>query len=138
MKARGAGFAIWLLFVFVVLWFGYSWIADYGDRVASGTYAAVVDGQTSTLLLRPDHTFHQVRIANGMSAQADGTWRRFGEGGLVFSKSFLAMPHEQISADGSAYGALYKTLGVWPPFISFTSSTKSPIFKRRLLGLSTR
>jgi hypothetical protein len=62
-NARGAAkVAVWLIGVFVVFWFGYAWIADYGDGVASGTYAAVVEGQTSTLLLRPDHTFHQIRV----------------------------------------------------------------------------
>ena len=132
--ARSARVAVWLLGIFIVFWFGYSWVADYGDGVASGTYAAVVERQTSTLLLRPDHTFHQTRVSDGMLAQADGTWRRIGEGGLVFSKSFLVMPHQEISADGSAYAQLYKTLGVWPPYISLASSTKSPIFKRKALG----
>jgi hypothetical protein len=133
MMERGIKVAIWLLGVFVVLWFGYSWVADYGDGVASGTYVAAVDGETSTLILRSNHTFHQTRVSSGIPAQADGTWRMIGEAGLVFSSSFLAMPHQAISADGSAYGELYKTLGVWPPYISLSSSTKSPLFRRKLL-----
>jgi hypothetical protein len=48
-----------LLGLFVIFWFGYIWIADYGDGVASGTYEALADGQRTTLVLRPDHTFHR-------------------------------------------------------------------------------
>jgi hypothetical protein len=86
-----AGFLV----VLVIFWFGYAWIADYGDGVASGTYEAVIDGQKSILLLRPDHTFHQTRVIGGVSAEANGTWRRIGEGGLVFSGGMLVIPRQR-------------------------------------------
>ena len=128
--------AICILGAFAVFWFGYIWIADYGDGVASGTYEALVDGQKFTLLRSPDHTFRQTRVSGGVSVQAKGTWRRVGEGGLVFSETFLAMPHQDTMSDGTTYGALYKTLGIWPPYISLASSTRSPIFKKRLFAWS--
>jgi|HubBroStandDraft_5_1064220.scaffolds.fasta_scaffold861725_1 hypothetical protein len=54
--------------------------------------------------------------------------------------SFLAMPHQKVSAVGSAYAELYKTLGVWPwpPYISLASSTPPPVFKKKMLGLSDK
>lgn len=126
-----AGFLV----VVVIFWFGYSWIADYGDGVASGTYEALVEGQRTTLLVRPDHTFHQTRVSGGVSAEADGTWRRIGEGGLVFS-GMLALPRQRLMPNGDAYAELYKTCGIWPPFISLDSTETSPILRKRLFGQS--
>jgi hypothetical protein len=50
------------------------------------------------------------------------------------------MPHQKVSAVGSAYAELYKTLGVWPwpPYISLASSTPPPVFKKKMLGLSDK
>jgi hypothetical protein len=120
--------------VIAIFWFGYIWVADYGDGVASGTYEARSDGQRTTLVLRPDHTFHQTRVNSGVPQQADGTWRRIGEGGLVFSGPILALPHQRLMPNGDAYATLYKTAGIWPPFISLDSTTTAPIYRKRLFG----
>ena len=125
-----------LLGALAVFWFGYIWIADYGDRVASGTYEALADGQKTTLVLRPDHTFHQTRVNSGVLVQGDGTWRRIGEGGLVFSGAVLALPHQRLMPNGDAYATLYKTAGIWPPFISLDSTTAAPIYRKSLFGHS--
>ena len=123
-----------LLGLFVIFWFGYIWIADYGDGVASGTYEALADGQRTTLVLRPDHTFHQTRVSSGATLQGDGTWRRIGEGGLVLSGSVLALPGQRLMPNGDAYATLNKTAGIWPPFISLDSTTTAPIYKKSLFG----
>ena len=126
-----------LLFgTFAIFWFGYVWLADYGDGVASGTYEALAEGQRATLVLRPDHTFHQTRVRNGATVQGDGTWRKIGEGGLVLSGSVLALPGQRLMPNGDAYATLNKTAGIWPPFISLDSTTTAPIYKKRLFGLS--
>jgi hypothetical protein len=125
-----AGFLV----VVAIFWFGYIWIADYGDAVASGTYEAVVDGQKSILLLRPNHTFHQIRVVGGVSAEANGTWSRIGEGGLVFSGGMLVIPRQRLMPNGDGYATLYKTGGIWPPFISLDSTETSPILRKSLFG----
>ena len=125
-----------ILGAFAVFWFGYIWIADYGDGVASGTYEALADGQETTLVLRPDHTFHQTRVSSGVPVHGDGTWRRIGEGGLVFSGAVLALPHQRLMPNGDAYATLNKTAGIWPPFISLDSTTTAPIYRKSLFGHS--
>lgn len=125
-----------ILVVIAIFWFGYIWIADYGDGVASGTYEALANGQRTTLVLRPDHTFHQTRVSNDVQVQGDGTWRRIGEGGLVFSGAILALPHQRVMPNGGAYATLNKTAGIWPPFISLDSTTTAPIYRKSLFGRS--
>ena len=127
--------ALLFLGVIVIFWFGYIWVADYGDGVASGTYEARANGQKTTLLLRPDHTFHQTSVSSGVSVQADGTWRRIGEGGLVFSGPILVLPHQRLMQNGDAYATLYKTWGIWP-FISLDSTATAPIYRKSLFGHS--
>jgi hypothetical protein len=137
MKAPGKAKAgAWFLAIVSMLWFGYMWVADYGDGVTAGTYEALVDGQRSTLLLRRDHTFHQTRLGGGVSAETDGTWRRIGEGGLVFSGGMLPLPRQLLMPNGDAYATLYKSYGIWP-FMSLDSSTTSPIFRKSLFGHSS-
>jgi len=122
--------------VLAIFWFGYIWVADYGDGVASGTYEAIADGQRTTLVLSPDHTFHQTRVSSGVPMQGNGTWRRIGEGGLVFSGAILALPHQRLMQNGDAYATLNKTAGIWPPFISLDSTTTAPIYRKSLFRRS--
>lgn len=128
--------AFLFLGVITIFWFGYIWVADYGDGVASGTYEALADGQRTTLVLRPDHTFHQTRVNSGVTVQGDGTWRRIGEGGLVFSGAILALPHQRLMPNGDAYASLNKTAGIWPVFISLDSTTTAPIYRKSLFARS--
>jgi hypothetical protein len=51
------GSCLFLLVVCSALW--YMVAADYGDGVASGTYHFANDDETSTLVLKPDHSFRQ-------------------------------------------------------------------------------
>ena len=48
---------LFLLLVCFVLW--YSVASDYGDGVASGTYYLAHNGEASTLVLKPDHSFNK-------------------------------------------------------------------------------
>lgn len=138
MKALAITAKVAALFlgVIAILWFGYMWLADYGDGVASGTYEALADGQRTTLVLKPDHTFHQTKASSDGPEQGDGTWRRIGEGGLVFSGTILALPHQRVMSNGEAYGTLNKTAGIWPPFISLDSTTTAPIYRKSLFARS--
>ena len=94
-----------------VLW--YMIAADYGDGVASGTYHFAQDGQTATLVLKPDHRFQEELREHGETKQATGTWRRIGEGGIAFSKEFLLVTGQETGADGTAYADIHKDLGIF-------------------------
>ena len=61
------------LWTFLVLSVGAFYITDYGDGVAAGNYVCRTDGQTFSLRLKENHTFHQVRLRNGVAVEADGT-----------------------------------------------------------------
>jgi hypothetical protein len=86
---------------------------DYSDSVVSGTYSLVQNGETSTLVLMPDHTFQQDVSHSGKVTHAEGTWRRLGEGGIAFSREFLVLSGQELSAQGNAYADMHKTLGLF-------------------------
>jgi hypothetical protein len=75
-----------VLVISLLLW--YMVASDYGDGVASGTYQFAENGESSTLVLKPDHSFQQELIEHGEVKHATGTWRRIGEGALRFQRSF--------------------------------------------------
>lgn len=104
-----------VIVVCFVLW--YIVASDYGDGVAAGTYHFAQDGQTSTLVLKPDHSFQQELSDHGEAKHATGTWHRIGEGGIEFSKDFLLVSGQEPGADGSAYADMNKDLGL---FVSLT------------------
>lgn len=85
---------------------------DYSDKAAVGAYRLTNNGESSTLVLKPDHTFVQVRTSVGETAHAEGRWRRLGEGGLAFSKDFLVVEGQEPGADGTRYGDLHKEFGL--------------------------
>jgi len=93
---------------FFVFWYV---VSDYSDGVASGSYHLAQDGQTSTLVLKPDHTFQQELGEHGEIRRATGAWHRVGEGGIEFSKEFLAVAGQEPHADGSASADMHKDFG---------------------------
>jgi len=100
-----------LLVLVVCFVFWYSVASDYGDGVASGTYHLAENGETSTLVLKPDHSFQQELSEHGEVKRATGTWRRVGEGGIEFSKEFLLVSGQEPGADGKAYADMHKDFG---------------------------
>lgn len=86
--------------------------SDYGDAVTSGTYSLAQQDERSTLVLRPDHTFTQEVRTPAQVRQAIGTRHRFGEGGVGFSKEFLALPGEEPALDGTSYADIEKRFGI--------------------------
>jgi hypothetical protein len=105
------GGVVVLLFICFFLWGAVA--MDYGYSVASGTYSLAENGETSTLVLKPDHTFQQILNHSGKLQHAEGTWRRFGEGGIAFSQQFLVLSGQELSAHGIAYAEMHKTLGLF-------------------------
>jgi len=101
--------------VFLLAGIGICWFviaSDYSDTATSGTYRLVHSGVRSTLVLRPDHSFRQEVSESGGIRRAEGTWRRVGEGGVVFSRDFLTFPGEQRGQDGTAYSDMQRTFGI--------------------------
>ena len=113
MKTAARAGLVGLLLIIVAV--GWLVIASaYGDSVAVGTYYLRQGGESSNLVLKADHTFQQEISRGGATLRCNGEWRRIGEGGLAFSKQFLPVSGQEIGADGTAYGELQKTLGVFP------------------------
>jgi hypothetical protein len=103
---------LWILLtlaVCFVVW--YSVASDYGDGVASGTYNLAENGETSTLVLKTDHSFQQELSERGEVKHASGTWHRVGEGGITFSRDFLPVSGQELGPDGTAFADMHKNLG---------------------------
>jgi len=99
------------------LWFAVA--SDYSDGVVSGTYHLAQNGETSALILKPDHSFQQVLNRSGNIQHAEGTWRHVGAfGGIAFSKEFLVVTGQELGANGLAYGDLNKLFGMIPGSIT--------------------
>jgi hypothetical protein len=93
-----------------------TWLAvatDYGDSVAVGKYRFAGNGETSTLVLKPDHSFQQDLQIGNTKQHGEGTWRRLGEGGIAFSKEFLIVSGDEPGPDGTTYSDMHKALGLF-------------------------
>ena len=124
--------AITLTFFFLVLgWVWYSIAADYGYSAVSGTYSLQAKGEASTLILKQDGTFKQELKREGTMQHAQGSWRRFGEGGIVFSKEFLNIPGQETRPDGQVYGNVKKDFGLFLS-IALNPESNGPVFRKRL------
>ena len=108
MKTAFTRVGIGILFAFILFWVWYSIAADYDYRAVSGTYILQRSGETSTLVLRPDRSFEQEVNRAGKLERAHGSWRRIGEGGLVFSKEFLKVEGQEVRPNGEADGYVEK------------------------------
>jgi hypothetical protein len=101
--------------VFLLAGIGICWFviaSDYSDTATSGTYRLVHNGMKSTLVLLADHSFRQEVSDSSGTQRAKGTWRRVGEGGVVFSRDFLTLPGEQLGEDGTAYSDMQRKFGI--------------------------
>jgi hypothetical protein len=97
-----AGFVIWVVAAM-----------DYGDSVAAGKYRFERNGESSTLVLNPVHTFRQTRRLGNIQQHSEGTWRCIGEGGIAFSKEFLMVSGGEPAPDRTTYCDMHKTLGLF-------------------------
>ena len=111
-------------------WVLYSAMADYGYRAVSGVYKASGGGTTSTLRLNADRTFVQDTVRGGERLHAQGTWRRNGEGRVVFSKEFLRENGESARPDGQVDGEVVKRFGFFIT-IPIESSWGGRVFYKR-------
>lgn len=106
-KATGA---VLLLLGIFFCWFVVA--SDYSAAAACGTYTLTYRGMRSSLVLHCDHSFTQDVSNAGKMQHAKGTWRRIGEGGVIFSREFISLPGQQLEEDGSAYADMRREFGV--------------------------
>jgi hypothetical protein len=100
-----AGVVLMLLLLF---WAWYMVAADYGYKAVSGTYTFRSNSEGSTLVLQADRTFQQDLIRSRIEKHTQGTWRRIGEGGVVFSPEFLTVDGQERDPNGEAYANVEK------------------------------
>jgi|SRR5580658_8334519 hypothetical protein len=111
----------------------YSIAANFGYEAVSGTYTLRQNGEASTLILRPDHTFHQDLLTAERSEQAEGSWYRIGEGGIRFSKEFLKATGQETEPDGTTVGQVKKTIGLFVRIeLNANPVPGAPTFHKRL------
>jgi hypothetical protein len=110
-----------LLLVIVLFCLWYSVAANYDYDALAGTYVFNHDGEVCTLYLRPDHTFEQQLNRSGNIGKSEGQWFRYGESHVSFSKDFLKISGEELSAAGEAHGQFEKSMFL------LTSLTLAPI-----------
>lgn len=107
--------------------------ANYSYRAVAGTYLFHSDEESSTLILRRDQRFMQDLTRNGNVEQAQGTWRRVGESGVVLSKEFLKVKGQEVRSDGQADGQIEKRFAGFFPSIRFEPQFNGPRFNRRII-----
>ena len=115
-----------------MLWAWYCWAADYGYSAVAGTYVFVDNGQQSVLVLLDNRVFRQELRRSGRVARAQGTWRRVGEGGVVFSKELLKVPGQKLRQDGQADGRIEKSFGGFFTSVVFEGDESGPVFRKRV------
>jgi len=128
LKIIGAGVFVLLIFS-VWYWFA----ADYSYSAVSGTCTFQSNGESSVLILRKDQVFLQARTSHGATDRTQGTWRRIGEGGIVFSAEFLPVGQVKAESDGSVFGEVEKSfLELIPSIVLRTDGNNGPRFHRTL------
>jgi hypothetical protein len=106
--------------------------ADYSYGAVAGKYSFRSDGEESTLILKKDQSFQQVLTRQGKVECVRGTWRRIGEGGVVFSKEFLTVKGQKVRPDGQADGNVEKSfLELIPSIVFEPDKDQGPRFHRK-------
>jgi hypothetical protein len=102
-----------LIVSFVCLFMWGAAAMNYDDSVAVGKYRFTGNGEFSTLVLKPDHSFQQDLQMGNIKRHGEGTWRRVGEGGISFSKEFLVVSGDEPEPDGTTFCDMHKTMGLF-------------------------
>jgi len=137
MKAsKAVRFAGWSLIPIVVFWVWCMVAADYGYGAVSGTYTLRREGESSTLVLRRDRSFQQESSHAGKNVRSQGTWRRFGEGGVAFSREFLKLSGQEIGDNGEVYGNVGKSFLGLRLWIAFEPDKGGPRLFRKMGSLN--
>ena len=119
-----------LLIALFVCWYEIAANYDYG--ALAGTYMLKRDAERCTLELQSDRTFTEELVRFGDVQKAQGTWHRYGESHVSFSKEFLTISGQEVNAEGEAHGEFSKTLGLLPR-LTLAPLPDGPKFRKKLL-----
>ena len=140
-RSARVGVSILIALTLCVVWWVIASNYDYG--ALAGTYKFQENGTSSTLILRPDKSFHEEISSAGKIQTADGKWRRIGEGGVCFSIEFLRVPGARTAIEefpdsdksdinaNNFYGRFEKIMGVYPE-LKLNANPPGPIFYKQL------
>jgi hypothetical protein len=126
--AAWTGLAFLLTVVVGTLWYREG--ENFSDGAVSGTYIHHLNGETSTLVLKPDRSFQQELDVAGTVRRAEGSWRVSGEGHIAFSGAFLKVSGQEMSPAGQAYGQIENWFGVVS--ITLAPNPDGPRFRKKL------
>lgn len=129
-KRTSAVAAVLLLIALFVCWYAIAANYDYG--ALAGTYVLNRGAEKCTLDLRSDRTFTEELVRAGSVQNAQGTWHRYGESHVSFSREFLTISGEEVNADGEAHGEFSKTLGLLPR-LTLAPLPDGPKFRKKLV-----
>jgi hypothetical protein len=118
-----------IVLLIVMFWSWYWLAADYRYGAVSGVYTFAREGESSTLILKPDRSFQEELTFLGKVEHAQGSWWRFGEGGVVFSKQFLKLSGQETASDGESHGVVEKSFGLVADIV-FGPNASGPKFRR--------
>jgi hypothetical protein len=131
MKMSVGGWVGVVLLLTLTLGLFWYWEGEnFSDRAVSGTYTFRLNGEGSTLVLRPDHSFQQELDSAGTVRRAVGSWHVFGEGGIAFSEEFLKVPGKEMGASGRPYGQIENWFGIVS--ITLAPNPNGPRFHKKL------
>lgn len=85
------------------------------------------------LNLRADHTFAEEFKNSGDVQRATGTWHRYGQAHVSFSRKFLKVSGQELNASGEAHGEFAKSLGLFP-VLTLAPLPNGLEFRRRVFG----
>ncbi len=121
-----------ILLLIILFWGWYSVAASYDYDAVSGTYSLQLsNGESSTLVLNKDRSFEQELNRERRVEHVQGSWRRIGEGGVVFSQDFLKLTGQEVRPDGQADGEIKKSFGLFLS-IALNPDPGGPVFRKKL------
>src|SRR5260370_40845113 len=95
-----------VLFLSVVLFIGwYAIAANYDYGALAGVYVLDHNGEKCVLDLRSDRSFTEELVHSGDIQRAAGTWYRYGQSHVSFSREFLRVSGQELNASREAHGA---------------------------------
>ena len=121
-----------LVFFCLAFVFWYAEAGYFNDDNVPGTYIWQSAEEASTLILRPNHTFHQELVAAGATKYSEGSWRLFptdSQSHIALSSEFLKLPGQEKGQDGTAFGQLTNTFGFLS--ITFGPDPKGPTLHKK-------
>ena len=104
-----------VFFLMVVLFTGwYAVAANYDYPALAGVYVLDQNAEHCVLDLHSDRTFTEELVRSGNTQRATGTWHRYGESHVSFSREFLTVAGQELNASGEPHGEFEKRLGLFP------------------------